>query len=190
VKLSGMTRTFVDEARRRQIVECTIALVAERGYAAASLSAIAARAGISKAAVLYHFRDKQEVIAETVGHVLATMVAEVGGTVTGAGADPLDRLLAHLRAYRAYVRAHPTHRRVLAEGAADTGAAARLRDLVALVEAGQRVGSIRPAAPRVLALAMIGALDAVVADWVADPTTDLDAAGTELDTAILRMLAP
>ncbi|MCK9921199.1 TetR/AcrR family transcriptional regulator [Frankia sp. AgPm24] len=50
--------TFTEQARRRQLIECTIDLVSTRDYAATSLSAIAEAVGISKAAVLYHFASK------------------------------------------------------------------------------------------------------------------------------------
>ena len=47
--------TFTRRARKAQIIEMTIELVAEKGYAGTTLSGIAERSGITKAAVLYHF---------------------------------------------------------------------------------------------------------------------------------------
>lgn len=40
--------TFIEQARRRQIVEAAVATVAEQGFGAASLAAIARTAGVSK----------------------------------------------------------------------------------------------------------------------------------------------
>lgn len=45
--------TFTERARRQQLIDATIDLISTRGYPATSLSAIAERAGLSKAAVLY-----------------------------------------------------------------------------------------------------------------------------------------
>ncbi|MGH3568647.1 MAG: hypothetical protein ACRDRH_21985 [Pseudonocardia sp.] len=39
-----------------------------------------------------------------------------------------------------------------------------------------------------LALAIGGALDGVVAEWISDPGLDLDVAATELETAILLVI--
>lgn len=189
-----VTRTFVEQARRRQIVEGTIALLADEGFAGASLSAIAKRVGLSKAAVLYHFATKDEVLAETVAHVLGALVEEVGGAVDAAGPDPAAMLLAYLRGFRAHLRAHRSHVRVLIEagpaGGADPASPSRGQDVAVMIRAGQEAGTFRTGDPRTLAVIVNGALDAVVGEWLADPDYDLDAAGTELDAAVSRLLAP
>jgi AcrR family transcriptional regulator len=63
-------RSFVSSARRAQIVDAAIETVAEVGYANASLSRIAARLGISKGVISYHFAGKEDLIAEIVSQVL------------------------------------------------------------------------------------------------------------------------
>jgi AcrR family transcriptional regulator len=63
-------RSFVSSARRAQIVDAAIGTVAEVGYANASLSRIAARLGISKGVISYHFAGKEDLIAEIVSQVL------------------------------------------------------------------------------------------------------------------------
>ncbi len=88
--------TFVEEARRRQIVDCTIDLMADRGYAGTALSAIAGRAGISKGAVLYHFASKGKVIEAALMHVYTNLAAVVGDRVEKAR-DPVPMLVAYLR---------------------------------------------------------------------------------------------
>ncbi|MFH8793497.1 TetR/AcrR family transcriptional regulator [Streptomyces sp. NPDC017941] len=57
--------TFTEQARRRQLVECTIDLISTHGLPATSLSAIAAAAGLSKAAFLYHFSSKDNLTRVT-----------------------------------------------------------------------------------------------------------------------------
>ncbi|MFD6455458.1 TetR family transcriptional regulator, partial [Nocardia sp. NPDC060220] len=47
-KPDGQHRSFIEEARRRQIIAATVEVVSELGYANASLARIAERAGISK----------------------------------------------------------------------------------------------------------------------------------------------
>ncbi|QYN37269.1 TetR/AcrR family transcriptional regulator [Pseudonocardia sp. DSM 110487] len=181
-------RTFTEEARRRQIVDRTIELVAERGPAAASLSAIAARAGISKAAVLYHFASKDAVLDATMSHVLDSYVAAVGERVDAAD-GPDGMLVAYVRGTLAYMRDHPTHVRVLVEGLVrDPDVAAqpsRWQSVAGILAQGQESGVFRAFDTRVLALMINGALDAVVAEWIAAPDLDLDTAAAELETAVL-----
>ncbi|HLU57026.1 MAG TPA: TetR/AcrR family transcriptional regulator [Pseudonocardia sp.] len=181
-------RTFTEEARRRQIVERTIELVAERGAAAASLSAIAARAGISKAAVLYHFASKDAVLDATMRHVLDAYVAAVGARIDAAD-GPEGMLVAYLRATIEHMRDHPAHVRVLVEGLTRTpelaGDPSRRQAVAGILEQGQRSGVFRPFDARVLALTINGALDAVIGEWITAPDLDLDRAATELETAVL-----
>ncbi|MBV9802070.1 MAG: TetR family transcriptional regulator, partial [Solirubrobacterales bacterium] len=60
------SRTFIEQARRAQIVGVAIDTIAELGYAQASLARIAERAGISKGVIAYHFAGKEDLIAEVV----------------------------------------------------------------------------------------------------------------------------
>lgn len=53
-------------AKREQILAGAIALFREVGYERASVDAIAARAGVSKATIYNHFRDKQALFLATV----------------------------------------------------------------------------------------------------------------------------
>ena len=55
---SERTKTFTEQARRRQIVEGALEVIAEQGYPQASLARIAEHIGIAKSAVLYHFTNK------------------------------------------------------------------------------------------------------------------------------------
>ncbi|WP_102272164.1 TetR/AcrR family transcriptional regulator [Cytobacillus massiliigabonensis] len=54
--------SFIEKARRSQIVKCAIETIAEVGYAQASLGQIAKRANISKGVISYHFANKEELL--------------------------------------------------------------------------------------------------------------------------------
>ncbi|KYG29087.1 TetR/AcrR family transcriptional regulator [Priestia endophytica] len=56
--------SFIEKARRAQIVECAIETIAEVGYAQASLGRIAKRANISKGVISYHFANKEELLEQ------------------------------------------------------------------------------------------------------------------------------
>ncbi|TQM09627.1 TetR/AcrR family transcriptional regulator [Pseudonocardia kunmingensis] len=194
--MSERPRTFTEEARRRQIVECTIALVAERGPAAASLSAIAARAGISKAAVLYHFSTKDAVLDATARHVMTSFAAAVGERVDAAD-GPEAMLVAFLRGAVGHLRAHPAQVRVLVEGLVrdrddarelapgSPAGTSRRQGVASILEAGQRAGVFRAFDPHAVAVMINGALDGLVAEWVGDQGFDLAGAAEELERCVL-----
>jgi AcrR family transcriptional regulator len=61
-------RTFTDQARRTQITLCAIDVIAEIGFAQASIRKIAERVGVAMSVVLYHFANKDELVQEIVNH--------------------------------------------------------------------------------------------------------------------------
>jgi TetR/AcrR family acrAB operon transcriptional repressor len=86
------------EATRGALVEAALAVFAERGYAAATLADIAARAGVTRGAAYHHFKDKAELYATTVAHHWK----EVPGPIwrhLDDDAAPLDRIRRFLVAY-------------------------------------------------------------------------------------------
>ncbi|MFI9227749.1 TetR/AcrR family transcriptional regulator [Streptomyces rimosus] len=190
------TPTFTEQARRRQLVDCTIDLISTRGYPATSLAAIAERAGISKAAVLYHFSSKDNLTRAALEHVLAEFTAYVRERVDRA-AGPRAAVVAYVRAMIGYQQANRRHVRVITEmllddaggtklktpGQHDTGN--RWQELAALLAAGQQAGELREFDTRTVALAIGGAIDGVVSHWLAHPEYDLDAAADELETFTL-----
>ncbi|MBP1996940.1 TetR/AcrR family transcriptional regulator [Paenibacillus eucommiae] len=56
--------SFIEKARRAQIVECAIETIAEVGFTQASLGEIAKRAKISKGVISYHFANKEELLEQ------------------------------------------------------------------------------------------------------------------------------
>jgi AcrR family transcriptional regulator len=58
-----------DEAREQAILDAAIALVAEIGYDAMSMEAVASRAGVSKATIYRRWNGKAELIADAIGRM-------------------------------------------------------------------------------------------------------------------------
>ena len=65
-KKEGPDRTFIEEARRAQIIQCAADVIAESGYARATMAEIAKRARIAKSVISYHFADKNDLIQEVI----------------------------------------------------------------------------------------------------------------------------
>lgn len=183
--------TFIEQARRAQLIEVTIELVARHGYAGTSLARIAEAAQISKATVLYHFPSKDAVVRAAYESVVEDLTAEVGAAVaTEAGAAALE---AYVRSLVGHLHARPERARVIAEAIVgddevtdQPGSAARWQPLAEMVGAAQAAGDYRPDAdPRVTAIMINGAIDAIVAERMTDPAFDTPAAAEQL-VAMLR----
>ncbi|MGN9810248.1 TetR/AcrR family transcriptional regulator [Micromonospora sp. BQ11] len=187
--------SVTEQARRAQLIGVTIDLVARHGYPGTSLARIAEAAGISKAAVLYHFPSKDAVVRAAYDSVLESLTAYVGAEVaarTGAAA-----VAAYVRSLVAYLRGHPAHTRMIIEamvqedaGVEDTPNAASRREAVAgLVEAARAAGDYRPGVdPQATAVIVNGAVDAIVAESLTDPGFDTAHAAEELVTMLDRAL--
>jgi len=110
--------TFTESARRKQIVEAAIEVIAELGYNQASVRKIADRVGIAMSVVMYHFGNKDELVAAIVAElyrsVIATMLPLVLAEETAAA-----QLAAHIRAHTAYMASHRSHQVALMEIAAN-----------------------------------------------------------------------
>jgi len=185
-------RTFIETARRAQIVAAAIDTIAELGYGQASLARIAETAGTSKGVILYHFGGKDDLIRDLVSELSAKGRAYLGPRLeaepTGTG-----MLRTYIQANLAFIRQNRNHVLATVEIALNGRSAdgSPLYDL-SIREAGiaalqellthfQGTGEFRADFdPLVMALAIRAALDAVPARLARDPGLDLDHYGHEL----------
>jgi TetR/AcrR family transcriptional regulator, fatty acid metabolism regulator protein len=184
-------RTFIDRARRAQIITAAIDTIAELGYGQASLTRIAQRAGTSKGVVTYHFTGKDEIIQEVITAVLARgseyMTPRIMAETTGVG-----MLRAYIESNLAYMRDNRNHLLAVVEIAVnarnedgsrsfdaavlDDGLAALQR----LIAGFQSTDEFRPDFnAHVMAVAIRGAIDAVPPRLARD-TFDIDSFAKEL----------
>jgi TetR/AcrR family fatty acid metabolism transcriptional regulator len=189
---NGQKRTsFIEEARRAQILECAIETFAELGYANTSLARIAERAGISKGVISYHFAGKTELMEQLVERVFREITEfvlprmEEQPTATGA-------LRANIRSVAEYMRGHRAHLLALGEifnnlrtsdGKRRYGIAFNepiYEQREAMFRRGQQAGEFRPFDPRVMAVTVQAAIDEMFAYWATYPDHDLEAHADEL----------
>jgi AcrR family transcriptional regulator len=116
--------------RREQLLDVTKAMVAERGFHAVSIEAVAREAGVSRPIVYGHFGDLNGLLEALVlresARALEQLTAVLPGDLTAG--DPRALLLAGLRGYLEAVRDDPdTWRLVLMP---PEGAPALLRNLL------------------------------------------------------------
>ncbi|BCK66531.1 TetR family transcriptional regulator [Streptomyces libani subsp. rufus] len=191
--------TFTERARRQQLIDATIDLISTRGNPATSLSAIAERAGLSKAAVLYHFSSKDNLTRAALEQVIEQFSAYVTERLARA-AGPREAIVVYVRAMIGYQQANRRQVRVITEMLLDDGGGTRLKTpgshdthrrwqrLAELLTEGQKAGVLREFNPQTVALAIGGAIDGVIAHWLAHPELDLDAAAAELEEFTLHAI--
>lgn len=179
---SGQRPTLTEQARRAQLVEATVGQVAEKGYAGASLAAIAEAAGITKAAVLYHFTSKDLLVDAAYEHVLTVLTGEVAAAVEAV--EPAAGPGAYVRSMIGHLREHPRHTRMLVEAMSHGGAGydpqARWGPLAQIVDEATAALGTAPVDSRTLAVIVGGAVDAIVSERLHDPTYDTAAAADRL----------
>ncbi len=186
-------RTFIEAARRQQIVGAAIDTIAEVGYGQASLARIAARIGISKGVISYHFGGKDELIKQVVIDVVEAGRAYILPRVFAESTGPA-MLRAYIKSNLAFMREHRNYMvavvEILRNGAfrnADGGrvdgrgvnvAARLLEEQLARLQA--RGELRRDFDPSVMAVAIRAAIDVVPHRLVIDPVFDIDKYSSEI----------
>jgi len=89
-----MGRPSNREQRRRQIVRAFARVLADHGYAGATIAAIAAQAGVAPGLVHHHFEDKAELLRSLLHELLGNFRARV----RSCSQDTEDELLAYVDA--------------------------------------------------------------------------------------------
>ena len=140
VRITTGQKSFIEQARREQIVDAAIDVLYESGFAAASLGAIAERIGVSKGVLSYHFAGKSELLREVVGHVLAE-AAEYMTPRVAAATSYLEALRIYVTSNLDFIGAH--RREIIAFTEIAERDAAR-RERTAALSRGAPVGGRRP----------------------------------------------
>ncbi len=87
-----------EQTRRTALIAATQALVAEGGPQAATVRAIAARAGVTPGLIRHYFRTKDDLTRAAYIALMDSMTAEGADALEGVGALPEERLAAFVAA--------------------------------------------------------------------------------------------
>lgn len=188
--------TFIEAARRAQIIEAAIVAVNEHGYAGASLSVIAARAETSKSVISYHFDGKEELLAQVVEQVYGEVGELIIAAVDAADGWP-GKLEAYVRAELGYVRDHrerilAANEIVISHRDADgtplylQGGDEETALLEHLLQRGRRAKVFAPLDVKITAVTIVHAIDGAITEAQRDPGLDLDRYGDRLIPLLLR----
>ncbi len=187
------THSFIDLARRAQIIRSAIDTIAELGYAQASLAQIARRAGITTGLISYHFSGKDELIEQVVTTIYMAgtefMLPQIQAQTTTSAA-----LKTYILSNVAFITAHPKEMTALLEIMSNHRTpAGKLRydqstedpildALENFLRSGQENGAFRKFDVRVMAIAIRKAIDALPPLFATHPELEPDRYAQELAT--------
>ena len=192
-------RTFIEKARRQQIVAAAIDTIAEVGFGQASLTRIAERIGISKGVISYHFAGKDDLIRQVAIEIVEAARAYIIPRVLAESTGPAT-LRAYIESNLAFMREHRNYMVAIVEivrnGGLTTGGQRRfdgrdvdvavhlLEELLARLQA---EGGLRSDFdPGVMAVAIRAAVDSVPYRLALDPDLDVDHYAKEIATIFHR----
>ena len=182
------SESFTRAARKAQIVAVAIDVIAEVGFAQASIRKIADRVGIAMSAVLYYFGTKDNLIDAIVEHMYRTMLTEVAPAVQ-AEDTASGKLHAYIRSSIGYFGTHRVALKALASLGTtyvpsdgrrfeELGLSADISDQLAVLDpmpilaAGQRDGEFGDFPVQSTAIALRGAVNGVVDKVLREPGYD------------------
>jgi AcrR family transcriptional regulator len=190
----GPARTkeeLVKEFRTGEILRAAREVIADLGLGEASMERIAQGAGISKGTIYLYFQNKEQLLVRAVQQAFEELMARLEGAIASA-ASALERLRALARASldhaalnRGFFRALMEPRGLGPESVSELARrfAAQNEQYVAFVsgviDEGARKGEFRDLPPRLVAVALAGALRGAIAERIAggasgDPERDAD----------------
>ncbi len=180
----GSSGSFIEMARRRQLIDCAIEILAEEGYVGASLATVAKRAGVSKGVILYYFRSKDALVETTVEEIFRELGEFIVPRIM-AEQNARARLQAFIRSQLSFLEQHRSHLLAVAyilmnhrnrrgefylRTQAEQDAQAAIR---AILEEGQSRGEFRAFALRPMATTILNAVNGALSQWVSDPSLSL-----------------
>ncbi len=196
------------EASRRALLAAGSLLFAERGYDGVAIEEVAARAGVNKALISYHFRGKRGLYVAVLESTFAEIAARLEANDARA-TDARQALRGLLDAFARMTREHPGFptlflREVLASGIEPAVAPYLVRIVGVtrrLAERGLREGLFRRVDPLLLHFALFGSLvffyateparrKAAAEGRVPSPMPDPAAFVRHLEELTVRGLAP
>jgi TetR/AcrR family transcriptional regulator, fatty acid metabolism regulator protein len=182
------TRSFIEQARRAQIVRAAVETIAELGFAKASFVRIAGRAKISPGLISYHFAGKDELIAQVTADITSAMSTAIEERSAGA-TSYLDALRAMITGFTHFCAEHRTEMYALREIAANGGAVdqdSAITELAEMLREGQQHGEFREFDPHLMAVTLNAALEAVPGQLYGRADTDADRYAEELTETFVR----
>jgi len=172
--------SFIEEARRKQIVESALRTIAEKGYSKTSFAEIAKELGITKGLIAYHFEGKQDLFLSIIDAIIDGQARNIADRLEGrTGAR--ERLQSYIEASFEYIVANRPKAVALVDLWGSFTSAEEKRAFNAraygpcsnilrgIFEQGQQNGEFRDFNPHTLTQVLQGAIDGVMLQFVFNP---------------------
>lgn len=188
-----LKRTFIEEARRVQVIDGAIDVLAEFGYTQTSFARIAEHVGISKSVISYHFASKDELLEQVIKSVYLKGASYMTTRVQAESSAPA-MLAAYLRSNLEFIRDHGKEIAAVAEivinvrtkdgvrrfAGGFAGMDAALKPLQTMFRRGQAEGDFADFDTRTMAWAIRNLIDGVNRRRTLDSEFDFDSCIEEL----------
>lgn len=190
--------TFIEEARRKQILDASVALFSKSGFDQTSLAEIAEMVGISKGVISYHFDGKRDLGEEVIRHGIRQFGQYVQSRVSKQDSGK-QKLLEFVSASFDYIEEHPDSYLVYTDtlrcfgtreekGAMVAWANERTREILTqIIKEGQSDGSIGKVPIANLADIVQGVIDGLMEQVAVQPEV-VDLPGCK--SLLRKMLLP
>lgn len=183
--------TFIETARRAQIIDCTVESLASLGYNQTNLAQIAKLAGIHKGSILYYFTSKDALLEQVVIHVVTKAAKRLAPQIE-AQSTFRQKLNEYIHSAVAYIGDHRNEMIALYEITVNvrlpdgklryrrTITDPILKALERILKKGQENGEFRDFDCQVMAVTIRLAIDNLPLLLLADPELDVDLYAREL----------
>ena len=184
--------TFIEEARRKQIIDAALETIAEQGYTQTSFAEIAKGLGITKGLIAYHFNGKHDLITSAIHTILNQQGVYIKGQVD-AQVQSADKLRAYIEASFEYIEQNRPHFVALVDlwgsftSADEKQAFSKTAydpcraHLQKIFRIGRERGEFGNFDAQTMSAVVQGAIDGLMLQWVFAPdAVDLKAASREL----------
>jgi len=180
--------TFIEEARRKQILDIALEKIAAQGFQNTTIQEIANQAGISKGVIYYHFKGKQELVA-SIWTALVDELFEYRRKRVETQKTARDRLKIYVEANFKFLKSNLNKFAALCRVGIDFGSDPKRSNpwsyegnkrcfeyLSEILAEGQKTGEFREFDPAVSAPIIQAAIDGLVLQWHSTPELfDLEA---------------
>jgi AcrR family transcriptional regulator len=138
---------------RRQLREALMSLILEKGYDAVTVEDITSRADLGRTTFYLHYRDKEELLLESIDAIANDLKSQVD-RMTSAGGQTADQPQPIHMAFH-HAAEHADLYRIILQGEGATKTATRIRRIISsgiidFLQARAQMTAASPTAPRIL----------------------------------------
>ena len=181
-----LKRSFIEEHRRRQLIDTAIEVIAGQGLSQASLANIAAKAGVSKGIIAYYFNTKDELVEQIMSFLMHDLQDYIRGRLESTK-NGSEKLHAYVSAFFEFAKAHRDKYAAFIELWTSISSQAesnpfgsvsyeQCRSYIGkILRDGQKLGEFSAVDVKTMSALIQGMIDGVIIQWLLDPAlVDID----------------